>query len=61
MTFKLSIGKSLQRGTPAPSNNAGTDLVRQFRARMREEAEAAKANPKQRSDFLPIRPTRVPR
>ena len=61
MTFKLSIGKYLQRGTVAPSSNAGTDLVRQFRARMREEAEAAKAGPKNRSDFLPIRPTRIPR
>ena len=61
MTFKLIINKCLQRAEPAPSSNAGTELVRTFRARMRAEAEAAKSEHKQRQGFLPIRPNRIAR
>jgi hypothetical protein len=54
MTFKLTIGDRLVRDDRSPASKTASDLVRDFRKRLRDDArrtEAAKREPGQIAIF----------
>jgi hypothetical protein len=58
MTFKLNIGDRLVREDRTTSPKSGSDLVRDFRQRMRAEAAASRPDRAPQAGFAVISPRR---
>jgi hypothetical protein len=61
MTFKLTMGDKIVRDERAPSTKTASDLVRDFRSRLRAEAQSAQAPKRGPAEVARLDRSRNPR